>query len=102
MPAPTALQRKPEDVAEAANIPLPIDQDDELLLDAPDAELDMSAVQAGADTEMHIDEEGRPRFPESKGVVCYLRYHCYVQMLTLSRMSPSALKPAKFPSHHTA
>ncbi|KAG0650855.1 Pre-rRNA-processing PNO1 [Hyphodiscus hymeniophilus] len=65
MPAPTALLRRPKELAEdAASVPLPSnDQDDELLLDAPDA--DMTAMQTTSgdvDSEMHIDEEGRPRF----------------------------------------
>ncbi|KAH8814104.1 hypothetical protein F5882DRAFT_65057 [Hyaloscypha sp. PMI_1271] len=70
MPAPTALLIRPEEVAEAAaNVPLPVkDQDDEFLLDAPDAvPSETSAVQpAEGDTEMTVDEEGRPRFPAAK------------------------------------
>jgi hypothetical protein len=49
-----------------------VDEDDELLLDAPDALLsessDLQPIEG--DTEMHIDEEGRPRFAPSKQVVC--------------------------------
>ena len=70
MPAPTALKAAPEEPA--ANIPLPTDsQDDEFILDAPDAaaapdaEGEASAPQQ-PETEMQIDdavdEEGRPRF----------------------------------------
>lgn len=69
MPAPTALLRKPEELAEAASVPLPSeDQDDELLLDAPEAiSAEVKAVQAmEGDIEMHIDEEGRPRFAPAK------------------------------------
>merc|ERR1712144_83741 len=68
MPAPTALLRKPEELAEAASVPLPQEDDDELLLDAPAAEpTDLNLVQpAEGETEMHIDEEGRPRFAPSK------------------------------------
>ncbi|KAH8676779.1 hypothetical protein BGZ60DRAFT_403402 [Tricladium varicosporioides] len=72
MPAPTALLRRPEEPVEAANVPLPADdQDDELLLDAPGGvSLDTNAVQPAGevDTEMHIDEEGRPRFPQAKNI----------------------------------
>ena len=47
------------------------DQDDELLLDAPDAvPSEISAVQtADGDTEMAVDEEGRPRFAPAKNTV---------------------------------
>lgn len=49
-----------------------IGQDDELLIDAPDAEpSDLNAVQpVEGDMEMHVDEEGRPRFAPAKSVVC--------------------------------
>lgn len=69
MPAPTALLRKPEELADAANVPLPTeDQDDELLLDAPsEVPIEAGAVQpAEGDTEMTVDEEGRPRFAPAK------------------------------------
>jgi hypothetical protein len=47
------------------------DQDDEFLLDAPDAvPSETSAVQpAEGDTEMTVDEEGRPKFPAAKNTV---------------------------------
>ncbi|PQE25254.1 hypothetical protein CJF32_00008547 [Rutstroemia sp. NJR-2017a WRK4] len=90
MPAPTALLRRPEELAEAVSVPLPseskrtlpmkstsstmtdmfADQDDEFLLDAPEAvSLETSVIQpAGEDSEMHIDEEGRPRFAPAKNI----------------------------------
>jgi RNA-binding protein PNO1 len=44
--------------------------DDELLLDAPTSETNAIQPIAGdADTEMHIDEEGRPRFAPAKASV---------------------------------
>jgi RNA-binding protein PNO1 len=48
-----------------------VDQDDELLLDAPDvAPSELNVVQpAEGHTEMHIDEEGRPRFAAAKNTV---------------------------------
>lgn len=73
MPAPTALKAAPEEPA--ANLPLQADsQDDDILLDAPDA---VAAAAAGAEgeapqppeTDMQlddaVDEEGRPRFAPS-------------------------------------
>ena len=84
MPAPTALRRLPEELEAAANIPLPIDsmfdrvcaqqilinlgQDEELLLDAP---MELSEVQPATeeiDSEMHIDEEGKPRYTAERGI----------------------------------
>jgi hypothetical protein len=92
MPAPTALLRRPEELAEAVSVPLPseskrtlpvksassiltdmiADQDDEFLLDAPEAvSLETNVIQpaGGEDSEMHIDEEGRPRFAPAKSIV---------------------------------
>lgn len=50
-----------------------LDQDDEFLLDAPEvtsAELDTILPPAGDDSnEVHIDEEGRPRFAPAKNIV---------------------------------
>jgi RNA-binding protein PNO1 len=73
MPAPTALKAAP--VQQQVNNPIPADsQDDDILLDAPDA---TSAAAAGAEgeapqqpaTDMQlddaVDEEGRPRFAPS-------------------------------------
>jgi RNA-binding protein PNO1 len=69
MPAPTALLRRPEELAEAATIPQP-QEEDELVLDAPAAITLESAPAvldaANEDTEMRIDEEGRPRFAPAK------------------------------------
>ncbi len=47
------------------------DQDDELLLDAPDAvPSEINGIQiADGDTEMAVDEEGRPRFAPAKNTV---------------------------------
>ncbi|KAI9755137.1 MAG: pre-rRNA-processing protein pno1 [Chaenotheca gracillima] len=79
MPAPTALLRRPEefadDVATATTTPLPAEQDEELLLDAGSAVPSDSTrnqilvdAQREEDTDMHIDEEGRPRFAAAKNV----------------------------------
>ncbi|KAK1771419.1 Pre-rRNA-processing protein PNO1 [Phialemonium atrogriseum] len=73
MPAPTALAKASTD-APPDNVPLPEpDQDEELLLDAPDAvPSDPNAFQPASneaeDTEMAVDEEGRPRFAPGKDV----------------------------------
>lgn len=74
MPAPTALKAAPEEPA--ANIPLPSEsQDDDILIDAPDAAAAAPADAEGgeaaqqSETDMQlddaVDEEGRPRFAPS-------------------------------------
>ncbi|KAE8452118.1 pre-rRNA-processing protein pno1 [Mollisiaceae sp. DMI_Dod_QoI] len=91
MPAPTALLRKPEELADAASIPLPLeDQEDELLLDAPSEMLiEGGTVQpAEGDTEMHIDEENRPRFAPAKQVDSDFRIENRKIPIPPHRMSP--------------
>ncbi|KAK0126343.1 pre-rRNA-processing protein pno1 [Cadophora gregata] len=100
MPAPTALLRKPEELAEAASVPLPQEDDDELLLDAPDAEpTDLNAVQpVEGDTEMHIDEEGRPRFAPSKTADRVDRVETRKVPIPPHRMTPlKAVWPKMYP-----
>ncbi|KAL8843627.1 MAG: hypothetical protein Q9170_000131 [Blastenia crenularia] len=73
MPAPTALLRRPQDLAEASAIPLPLDNGD----DDDDVLVEVAATAPAADpapavensSEMQIDEEGRPKFPPSKVTV---------------------------------
>jgi RNA-binding protein PNO1 len=86
MPAPTAL-RKPDQLAEAANVPLPAEgQDDELLLDAPDAE--PTALDAVQDTQMQIDLESRPNFAPEKNTDRDARRESRKVMIPPHRMSP--------------
>ncbi|KAH6856849.1 hypothetical protein B0I37DRAFT_368564 [Chaetomium sp. MPI-CAGE-AT-0009] len=70
MPAPTALIQ-PAAVPEAVPVPAP-EQDDELLVDMQDANtVEPNAVAPPTTTEesdMAIDEEGRPRFAPGKDV----------------------------------
>ena len=72
MPAPTALVQ-PVAAPETALVAAP-EQEDQLLLDIQDANaVDPSAVApptTGEDTDMVVDEEGRPRFAPGKDVVC--------------------------------
>lgn len=76
MPAPTALLRTSDETPVEVQVPLPAEaQDDDFLLDAPEAvPSDPNSLQAPAgqaeDTEMVVDEEGRPRFAPGKDVVC--------------------------------
>jgi RNA-binding protein PNO1 len=69
MPAPTALLQAP--APELVSAPAP-EQEDELLVDMQEASVEPSAVappNAAEDTDMAIDEEGRPRFAPGKDVV---------------------------------
>ncbi|MCJ1305385.1 pre-rRNA-processing protein pno1 [Hypocenomyce scalaris] len=70
MPAPTALLRRPEELAEEQAVPVP-QTDDELLVDATNAApMEVAPLPASMDstedTQMHIDEEGRPKFAPAK------------------------------------
>ena len=70
MPAPTALLRKPEELAqdqtEAESIPLPTTIDDDLEINIqtrePTSTLPTPPAEPTEDTAMSIDEEGRPHF----------------------------------------
>ncbi|KAI9766531.1 MAG: pre-rRNA-processing protein pno1 [Geoglossum simile] len=72
MPAPTALQRQPEETTDdAENVPLPMEVEDDLLINPTSStltETDSPAAPTTSenDTEMHIDEEGRPLFAPAK------------------------------------
>ena len=82
----------------------PLDQDDELLLDAPsEITAESGAVQPSeGDIEMHIDEEGRPRFPAAKQTVCYLPEETHITETDMpTRRVISESKAEKFPYHHT-
>ncbi|KAF9886187.1 pre-rRNA-processing protein pno1 [Aspergillus nanangensis] len=68
MPAPTALKNSA--AYEAPAPPPSMDQDDEVLIDAQASESHTSGipptVEAAQDTDMRIDEEGRPVFTPAK------------------------------------
>ncbi|MCJ1247436.1 pre-rRNA-processing protein pno1 [Trapelia coarctata] len=71
MPAPTALLRRPDELAEAQNVPLPQDDDEDFLIDATNTQSTETVITAAVpkptdDIEMQIDEEGRPNFPPAK------------------------------------
>jgi RNA-binding protein PNO1 len=104
MSAPTAL-KKAEDAPPAVDVALPVegmkkikylnkritetisdcdsDNDDEFLLDAPDA-LPTDAnvlvpVEESNENGMAIDEEGRPRFAPARDIVRLLHHHAEFQ-----------------------
>ncbi|KAK2768818.1 pre-rRNA-processing protein pno1 [Arachnomyces sp. PD_36] len=74
MPAPTALLKEPADTTEGGvQLPSTVEESDDLLIDPAAAAFTgrvFSDPQADAnqDTEMQIDEEGRPRFNPAKAV----------------------------------
>lgn len=93
MPAPTALKAAPEPAA--ADIPLPLqDQDEEMLLDAP-ASTDAAAEATTAESaEMEVqqqdavDEEGRPRFARAKNTAEVRRSEQRKVQIPAHRMTP--------------
>ncbi|KAK3192817.1 pre-rRNA-processing protein pno1 [Lecanicillium sp. MT-2017a] len=92
MPAPTALKNL-EQTPPAAEVDVPIqDNEDEFLLDAPDAvaaEGEIFAPQDdGADETMAIDEEGRPRFAPAKDIDPVTRVETRKVPIPPHRMTP--------------
>jgi hypothetical protein len=111
MPAPTALLQ-PNPAPETVPAPAP-EQQDELLVDMQDSSVaEPSAVApstATEDTDMAIDEEGRPRFAPGNDVVCgHSRVDAEEEELlltascTVSRIPSVAPRQERSPSHQTA
>ncbi|KAI9823234.1 MAG: pre-rRNA-processing protein pno1 [Phylliscum demangeonii] len=92
MPAPTALLRRPEVLAEAIQVPLPED-DDGLIMDVSRPS-DVTAPAPSPkratddDTQMHIDEEGRPRFAPDKTPAAAYRIDSRKVPVPPHRMTP--------------
>jgi RNA-binding protein PNO1 len=66
-------------------------QDDEFLLDAPDAsnpDLTAAVSTVADDTGMHIDEEGRPRFAPAKSIDGLIRVETRKVPIPPHRMTP--------------
>ncbi|KAL8713480.1 MAG: hypothetical protein Q9220_002342 [cf. Caloplaca sp. 1 TL-2023] len=69
MPAPTALLRSPNELAEAGNTSLPAKNGDEeeIIVDTEfAAPIEASISTTDRDSQMQVDEEGRPRFLPAK------------------------------------
>ncbi|KAF1834537.1 Pre-rRNA-processing protein PNO1 [Decorospora gaudefroyi] len=94
MPAPTALQRRPEEFAdhvamEAAAVPLPAEADGELIsmnLDPVAAAQDAPPAPA-EDTPM-TDESGKPKFPAAKSIPLAFRREQRKVAIPPHRMTP--------------
>jgi RNA-binding protein PNO1 len=101
MPAPTALQRRPEEFAEnvaedmavdASAVPLPADGDDAELIDMsfePDAAaVVVAAPEASADDTPMTDESGRPKFAPAKSIPLAFRREQRKVPIPPHRMTP--------------
>jgi RNA-binding protein PNO1 len=97
MPAPTALQRKPELLAEteAQSMPLLDTGDEDLLIETDQIVTStttpvITAIQTSQpeDTAMQIDEEGRPRFPPASADTTTLRIQSRKVPVPPHRMTP--------------
>ncbi|KZF24650.1 pre-rRNA-processing protein PNO1 [Xylona heveae TC161] len=95
MPAPTALLRRPGELAAEETIPVPGQVDEELLLDGGAGVAEPANIGTGLpaqnqseDTEMHIDEEGRPQFAPAKNTDGPFRAETRKVPIPPHRMSP--------------
>jgi len=92
MPAPTALVHRPDELAEAEATPLPQDEDEDLLIDpSQPAIIDTTPSTApvtSVDSEMQIDEEGRPKFSPAKVTDGLRRVETRKVPIPPHRMSP--------------
>ncbi|KAI4208354.1 MAG: hypothetical protein LQ348_000205 [Seirophora lacunosa] len=69
MPAPTALLRRPEELAEASSVALPSDHGSEsqvLVEGANTVSMEAFTPMIEEASEMQVDQEGRPKFPAVK------------------------------------
>ncbi|KAI9809870.1 MAG: pre-rRNA-processing protein pno1 [Sarcosagium campestre] len=71
MPAPTALIRRPDELAEALEVPLPDSGDEDILMEnevitATDTPAIEGANSSELSNAVNIDEEGRPKFAPAK------------------------------------
>ena len=94
MPAPTALVRQPQDAAddvamEAINVPLPADDDTELIdMSLDSAPTATDAPTAGAEDTPMVDETGRPKFAPAKSIPLAFRREQRKVPIPPHRMSP--------------
>ncbi|KAL9006699.1 MAG: hypothetical protein Q9188_000573 [Gyalolechia gomerana] len=91
MPAPTALLRRPDELAEASAIPLPPDNgdaEDVLVESALTAPTEDAVPNSDQGSKMQIDEEGRPKFPPAKIAVTKHRAETRKVLVPPHRMTP--------------
>ncbi|RKF62153.1 Pre-rRNA-processing protein PNO1 [Erysiphe neolycopersici] len=102
MSAPTALIKTPkEQHPSVANVSLSLaDQDDVLVLESQDMEPNLTTIDQPIqeDTEMHIDEEGRPRFAPANFAESQPRVEVRKVAIPPHRMTPlKAVWPKIYP-----
>ncbi|KAL8855739.1 MAG: hypothetical protein Q9178_007610 [Gyalolechia marmorata] len=98
MPAPTALLRRPEELAEASAIPLPPDDaDEDIVLVESGATIPARVFSSVNDqaSAMRIDEEGHPRFPPANPVGLVRRTEIRKVLVPPHRMTPLKLSWSK-------
>ncbi|KAL8807513.1 MAG: hypothetical protein Q9182_000678 [Xanthomendoza sp. 2 TL-2023] len=91
MPAPTALLRRPDELAVASATPLPPDNDsnNDVLVEVAATVPAQNLVPVNdQSTAMDIDEEGRPRFPPAKPVEVVHRSETRKVLVPPHRMTP--------------
>jgi RNA-binding protein PNO1 len=99
MPAPTALQRRPEELAEnvamdTVSVPTPADQDtamdtDELIdMNAMPQDAPQDAQDAPAAQDLTTDESGRPKFAPAKNIPLAFRREQRKVPIPPHRMTP--------------
>jgi RNA-binding protein PNO1 len=96
MPAPTALQRRPEEFADdmamsTPSAPLPADDQPSDLIDmhaVADEVLPVAAADASAEDTAMVDESGRPQFAPSKSIPLAFRRETRKVPIPPHRMTP--------------
>lgn len=89
MPAPTALKTAADESAPPADIPiLAENNEDELILDAPELAVREPLTDAPVDTEMVVDEEGRPKFAPAQDAETITRIETRKVPIPPHRMTP--------------
>ncbi|KAL8944661.1 MAG: hypothetical protein Q9211_000505 [Gyalolechia sp. 1 TL-2023] len=91
MPAPTALLRRPDELAEASAIPLPPDNGDDegvIVESVLTARTEDAVPNPDQCSEMQIDEEGRPKFPPVKIAVTKHRAQTRKVLVPPHRITP--------------
>ncbi|KAL8960189.1 MAG: hypothetical protein Q9183_005510 [Haloplaca sp. 2 TL-2023] len=94
MPAPTALLRRPEELARASAVPLPPDSpehdngEDTIIESAVTAPTDVHMLGVDQASEGQIDEEGRPCFPPAKDLKTRHRPETRKVLVPPHRMTP--------------
>jgi RNA-binding protein PNO1 len=93
MPAPTALQRRPDEFAddvamEAVSVPLPTEEDADLIDMNMSLEPAIAVQDTPADDTLMTDESGRPKFAPAKSIPLAFRREQRKVPIPPHRMTP--------------